>query len=272
MAAPDAADRGAAVRKFTRWASHSLWMRVRRKIERLLARRGLELAPIVSDFQGGYRENPPVSPTKLSEYIEEAHRRGEAGGGHAIECPEALVINKTVARFIGSARRIVNVGSVSAAFERFVAVDRSLKLVANVRDETFADWARGASSHENVSYCPGGTSTLLEEYGRFDLALAIDVIDRQQDYSGFLRDLSQLSGRVIVTISNKARDHQSLISPRPLDPGRIREWTAGEFYWVLKGHFDEVELYGMPDPVVPHAVAVGLLSELSPLIAICRGS
>jgi hypothetical protein len=251
------------MRGFTR---HPLWMRVQRKLERALARRGLELAPITTELPGPYRENSPVVPRKLSEYVAEAGTNGE------IESPEALVLNKAVARFIGSAQSIVNVGSVSAAFERFVAVDRRLELVANVRDESFAKWAGGASMHENVSYCPGELSTLLELNERFDLALAIGVIDGRQDYSGFLRGLAQLADRVIVTASNKARDRQSLMAPRPTDCERIREWTTGEFYWVLKSHFDVVELYAMPDPVVPRTVGIGLLSEMSPVIAVCERS
>jgi hypothetical protein len=251
------------MRGFTR---HPLWMRVQRKLERAFARRGLELAPITTELPEPYRENSPIVPRKLSEYVAEAGTDGE------IESPEALVLNKAVARFIGSAQSIVNVGSVSAAFERFVAIDRCLELVANVRDESFAEWAGGASMCANVSYCPGELSTLLELNERFDLALAIGVIDGQQDYSGFLRGLAQLADRVIVTASNKARDRQSLMAPRPTDCERIREWTAGEFYWVLKSHFDGVELYAMPDPIVPRSVAIGPLCEMSPVIAVCKRS
>ena len=177
-----------------------------------------------------------------------------------------------MARFVGTAQSIVNVGSVSAAFERFVAVDRCLELVANIRDESFAEWSRGVSSFENVSYCPGELSTLIEEHECFDLALAIDVIDAQQDFSKFLGGLSQLADRVIVTATNKARDPQSLIAEAPTNHERIREWTAGEFYWVLKSHFDVVKLYGMPDPVVPCSVAIGPMSEMSPIIAVCENS
>jgi len=241
-------------------------MRVRRKVEQVLARRGLELVPIVTELPGTCHENPPAVPRKLSEYVAEAGTDGE------IELPEALALNKAVARFIGPAQSIVNVGSVSAAFERFVAVDRRLELVANVRDESFAEWARGVSSFENVSYCPGELSTLLAENERFDLALAIGVIDGQQDFSKFLRGLAQLADRVVVTASNKARDHQSLMAPGPTDRKRIREWTAGEFYWVLKNHFDAVELYAVPDPVVPRTVAIGPLSEMSPVIAVCESA
>ena len=263
MAPADAANSGIVVRELTR---HPLWTRVQRKVERVLARRGLELVPIVTELPGPYRENPLAVPRKLSEYVAEAGTDGE------IESPETLALNKAVAGFIGSAQSIVNVGSVSAAFERFVAVDPRPELVANVRDESFAEWARGASSYENVSYRPGGLSSLLEENERFDLALAIGVIDGQQDYSEFLLGLSQLADRVIVTASNKARDHQSLMAPGPIDHERIREWTAGEFYWVLKSHFDVVELCAMPDPVVPRTVAIGPLSEMSPVIAVCERS
>jgi len=241
-------------------------MRVRRRIERALVRRGFDLAPIASEFPREYCENPPVVPRKLSEYLAEAGEDGE------IERPEALVLNKAVARFIGSAQSIANVESISAAFERFVAVDRRLELVANVRNASFAEWAQSSATHGNVRYCPGGLCALLEENERFDLALAIGVIERQLDYSKFLRGLAQLADRVIVTAFNKARDRQSLMAPGPVDRERIREWTAGEFYWVLKGHFEVVELFGMPDPVVPRTVAIGPLSEMSPVIAVCKRS
>lgn len=261
MAPADAANRGVVMRGPTR---HPLWMRVQRKVERVLARRRPELAPIVTELPGAYFENPPRVPRKFSEYL------ADAGNDVEIESPEALVLNKAVARFIGSAQSIVNVGSVSAAFERFVAVDRCLELVANVRDESFAEWARDACSYQNVSYCPGDLSTLLNDNERFDLALAIGVIDGQPNYSEFLLGLAQLADRVIVTASNKARDHQSLMAPGPTDRERIREWTSGEFYWVLKSHFGVVKLYAMPDPIVPCTVEIGPLSEMSPVIAVCE--
>jgi hypothetical protein len=233
----------------------------------MLARRGVELMPVLSDFAEGYQENPPVATPKLSELT--AAAEAAVGSCAEIESPEALALNKAVARFIGSARTIVNVGSASAAFERFVAVDRSLDLVANVHDETFAQWAREVSSHGNVHYRPGGIPNLLDEYGCFDLAVAIDVIDREQDFGEFLRGLSQLGDRVIVTAVNKARDRKSLAASPPAERRRIREWTAGELYWVLKAHFDRVELFGMPDPVVPHTVRVGPLSRISSIVAVC---
>jgi hypothetical protein len=251
------------------WSGHPLWRRVQGKFERLLARRGLELAPIVHDFDGGYRANAATSRPKLSEYL--ARLDATTGYADEIESPAALVLNKAVARFVGSARSIINVESESAAFERFVAVDKCLELLANLRDEGLVEWAANASPHDNVRYCPGDTSCILQEYGRFDLALAIDLIDRREDFSGLLDELSQLSDRVIVTASNKARDPQSFGAASPANPERIREWTAGEFYWVLRSRFQHVDLYGMPDPVVPHTVPVGPLCTLSPLIAVCRG-
>lgn len=235
-----------------------------RRLARAGAQRGVQRTPVVDEQPTRYRENPPASPRKLDEYFADAGEHAE------IEAPEALALNKAVARFIGPARSIVGVGSISAAFERFVAVDRRLEIVANVRDESFAEWARARSPFANLSFYPGEISKLLEEFDRFDLALAIGVIDERPDYAEFLRDLSQLADRAVVTAVNKARSLESLVAAQPIDRGRVREWTAGELYWVLKSHFDSVELFAMPDPVVPLTVRIGLLSERSPVIAVCE--
>ncbi len=50
----------------------------------------------------------------------------------------------------------------------------------------------------------------------------------------------------------------------------VREWTAGEFHWVLRSFYAEVRIYAMPDVYSPVTQEIGPLSTMTPLIAVCR--
>jgi hypothetical protein len=49
----------------------------------------------------------------------------------------------------------------------------------------------------------------------------------------------------------------------------VREWTAGEFYWVLRAFYNDVTLYSMPDVYVPELCLIDIQSTKTPVIAAC---
>jgi hypothetical protein len=247
------------------WVRESITSRAFGRLQRLLATRGYEIVRRRPDDPSGFGDNPAAPTRKLSERL----ARFAAGG--FFETPEERALTQAVARFVGEAKRIVCFGPGTGAFEDFVAVDASLDILGVLSDAELLDWCRVHRARANVEFTDLDSHRVLEEYGNFDLAVAIDVLDGAPDFSHRLDRLSRLSRRAVVTVTNKARSHEALVSPRPSDPHHVREWTAGELYWVLRGFYAGVELYGMPDPHVPQLERVGLFSEISTLIAVCEG-
>ncbi len=244
-------------------AKRSIVARAIGKLKRGLAARGYEIVRLRPDDPNGFGENPWVPPLKLSERL----ARVEAGGD--FETPAERSLSHAVARFVGGARRIVCLGPGTGVFEAFVAVDSSLEILGLLPDADSLDWCRTHRTGSNLEFAELRLGQVLEEHGSFDLALAIDVLDGSDDFPGFLAELSRLSERAVVTVTNRSRSHEALVARRPIDRHHVRAWTAGELYWVLRGFYRAVDLYGMPDPHVPQLQRVGQFSELSPLIAVC---
>lgn len=111
---------------------------------------------------------------------------------------------------------------------------------------------------------------LIKEYHKFDLALAIDVIEHIDDFFGFLAEFSLLADKAVITTSNRDRDYFTATRSSPEYYQHVREWDAGEFYWVLRAFYHHVDLYAMPDVYVPKVEKIGLLSTMTPLIAVCQ--
>jgi len=236
------------------------------RLNRLLQRHGYQTSRALEETAPDYRENPEVGAKNFSEKLARLER------GEPFEWPNIVALNKTVARFIGTAKHIVNIGAGTGSFEDFAAVDRTLELVASELDQDCVRWCRENRQRENVTYSSMDMQELLSEYGVFDLAIAVDVIEHVEDFGGFLQAFSRLADRAIVTTPNKARSHKSLTASPPTYYQHVREWTAGEFYWVLRAFYEDVELHAMPDPYVPITQRVGLQSSMTPLIAVCRKS
>jgi 2-polyprenyl-3-methyl-5-hydroxy-6-metoxy-1,4-benzoquinol methylase len=239
--------------------------KVLRRINRHLGGRGWELARTRAlEAAPGYRENPEVGSKNFSEKMARLER------GEPFEWPNMLSLNQAAARFIGPARQIVNIGAGTGAFEWFVSVDPSLDLVASEFDPDCVRWCRENRQRENIRYCSADMAVLRDEYGGFDLAVAVDVIEHVGDFGAFLGEFSHLADRAIITTPNRARTSANPVAGPPAYYQHVREWTAGEFYWVLRAFYSRVELHAMPDVHVPATQEVGLDTELTPLIAVCE--
>ncbi len=245
-------------------AGSAITTRVRAKLERWLARRGYEIARTLPDDPEAFDGRRRALPLKFAERLGRAEEIGW------FESPEETAVQYAAARFIGDAKRILCVGPGVGAFESFVSVDASLEILGVLPDPEHHAWCSGERAAPNVTYVVGDLARVGEEYGRFDLAFAIDVIDRRVDFADLLAALSTVSDRAIITGRNRARDFESLAAQRPREPHRVREWTAGEFYWVLRSIYAGVELFGMEDPTVPVSKPVGLHSRCSQLLAVCE--
>ena len=188
------------------------------------------------------------------------------------EPPNIVTLNQTVACFIKNAKKIVNVSAGIGTFEWFVSVDSSLNLIASESDKECVAWCKKNRLRKNITYCNKKMNELKKEYGTFDLALAVNFIEHIYDYGSFLNEFSNLANNAIITTVNKDRDFSSSKTSPPANRQCVREWNAGEFYWVLKVFYTKVNLYSMQDQYIPQAKKVGLYSTLTPLIAICENN
>ena len=117
----------------------------------------------------------------------------------------------------------------------------------------------------------------------FDVVVSIEVIEHIYDYHSFLLELSSVATKAIITTPNKNRNPFDSIINTPAYGEHCREWTAGEFYWVLRTFYKQVFLYSLPsldyqikqflenpDSYVPLMSSVGVLSKEHILIAKCE--
>jgi len=79
-------------------------------------------------------------------------------------------------------------------------------------------------------------------------------------------------------------DRRCVVAPSPAFSEHVREWTAGEFYWVLSVFWKDVQMYtvlifgaNLPDyetdpTITPPYAAAPSSSARRPLLALCSGA
>lgn len=218
----------------------------------------------IKDKMVGYIENPEVGSKNFSVKM----KRKNNGG--PFEWPNIVALNKALGKFIQGEKTIVNIGAGTGTFEWYASENKDRKFIASEFDKECVDWCKKNRQKENIIYNSLTMQKLQKEYGKFELAVSVDVIEHVNDYGRFLEEFSELSDRAIITTPNKARNYDTLTNCPPAYYQHVREWTAGEFYWVLKIYYKKVELYAMPDAYQPKVKKIGLLSTMTPLIAVCE--
>jgi len=214
-----------------------------------------------SDLQSvSYQENPEVGPVNYAE----KEARVKAGG--PFEWPNMVALNRAVVTLIGPARRIVELGGGTGCFAYEAAAAPERFVVCSELDQDAIRWAQENRNLPNIQYV---NRLVTADEGLFDLVVAIDVIEHIQDYRSFLETCVALAPHAIITTPNKNRDPQAAIASPPAYYQHVREWTAGEFYWVLRAFYQSVKLYSMPNVCIPQVVPIRITDTLTPLIAIC---
>jgi 2-polyprenyl-3-methyl-5-hydroxy-6-metoxy-1,4-benzoquinol methylase len=211
-----------------------------------------------------YYENNEVGAKNLQVKLERVKNGGP------FEWPNIIALNTAVASLINDSKKIVNIGAGTGIFEWVASKNSSALFVASEFDAECVNWCKQNRSRNNIVYCNDTIDALLAKYGKFDLAVSIEVIEHIKDYSKFLTSFSQLADNAIITTPNKARTENDLKAMPPKYYQHVREWTAGEFYWVLKTFYKHVSLYAMPDVYTPEIVPINILSTMTPLIAVCK--
>jgi 2-polyprenyl-3-methyl-5-hydroxy-6-metoxy-1,4-benzoquinol methylase len=208
-----------------------------------------------------YEENPEAGLANWSEKV------ARVAKGESFEWPNMVALNWAVATMVGPARRIVELGGGTGCFAYEVSVDPKRFVLCSDFDKQAIRWARKNRSRENIKYLD---RPVTPDDGPFDLLVAIDVIEHLQDYRSFLETCVRLAPRAIITTPNKSRDQQSTAASPPSYYQHVREWTAGEFYWVLKVFYQSVKLYAMPNIYIPKLEPIKITETLTPLVAVCE--
>ena len=237
----------------------------KRSTRRALARFGYELRRVnpwtSAQRHPSYVERQEAGPVNLKDKLARQER------GEPFEWPDIVALNQTVATMRGSARNIVELGGGTGTFAWHATQDPTVVVTCSEFDAQAHEWAVKHRSRSNLRYVNGPVSP---DQGPFDLAVAIEVIEHLTDFAGFLHVCAALAPRAIITTPNKLRSLQTATAGPPHYYQHVREWTAGEFYWVLRAHYDRVQLYAMPEPSRVGAIPITVMSELSPVIAICE--
>lgn len=227
----------------------------------------------LSPYDAPYIENPEVGAVNLQSKL----YRLQIGG--PFEPYDVDLINRAAATLLGEAKTVFEAGSGTGMFAG-LAADRGLKVTASEFDRPTREWAETNRGHPNITYC----ETWLQdvETDAYDLSVAFEVVEHVANYPVFLRELARIAPHSILSTPNKARSAFDEIASPPLFHQHVREWTAGEFYWILRCFWDEVQLWTIPDiqthmkrlakdsAYQPPVQRQGLLSRDQVMIAVCQ--
>jgi len=222
-------------------------------------RRALDERHILGEEVFAYRENPGMPGVNLA--------RERLARGEPFEWPNMLALNWAVTSLIGDARTIVEIGSGTGAFARFAALDPRRSLHCFEEDDFAREWAEKNRASPNVSYFRTYEGNLKNPY---DLLVAVDVVEHATDLNGFLSFCAGLAPRAVFTTPNRTAVRGPGDSGPPAYPPHVREFDAGEFYWILRLLYGEVHLYHMPDVNVPWLEPMTIGETGTPIVAHCR--
>jgi len=221
-----------------------------------------------------YVERSELGPQNLAIKMER-QRQGGPFEPHSI-----ALINKAATQLLDPGGAILEVGCGTGMFSVVAAEDESRRITASEQDTETLNWAKQNRVRPNIEYC----SKLLTSFGidQFDAVVAIELIEHVSDYAGFLENVSRVAPMAIITTPNKNRSPTDSVANTPTYHGHVREWTAGEFFWVLRAFFSDVEMYTIAefrsnierhkaDPdFVPCITKCSVLTQSEPLIATCK--
>lgn len=209
-----------------------------------------------------YQERPEYGASNIES------KQAMLQSGLPFEYPAIVNLNHAVVGMIGDAKRIGELGSGTGKFAVEAAQDSSRTIIASEFDTPTYEWCLATlPSLPNLTFVNGPIPSIRCP---LDLAVCVEVIEHIHDYSSFLRDMASLAPRSLITTPNRARSATDWHAGPPHYEKHVREWTAGELYWVLRCFWKEVELYAMTDTHRIDVAPVDVDTHLSPLIADCR--
>ncbi len=212
----------------------------------------------------------------LSKSVKAYHENMESCGENAakerllkygfLDWPNILALNWAITALIGPAKKIVEIGSGTGPFAEFASVDPSREIHCYEKDGFAREQAIALRSHDNVHFF----DALAPEQGKFDLLVAVEVIEHIQDLAPFLHLCRRMAPTAIITTPNRHAVRPAGDLGPPAYPYHVREFDAGEVYMMLRSQYRDVALYCMPDIYVPWIVPMTIREKGTPIIAYCQ--
>jgi len=221
----------------------------------------------------GYMERTEVGP----QNIDVKHARVQQGG--PFEPHSVSVVNRAAATLLRDERSILEVGCGTGMFSYLAAEEPHRMVTASELDEDTLRWTVENRNRQNIDYCSRALTDFDSD--EFDIVVAIELIEHVDDFPGFLKSLSRVAPAAIVSTPNKNRSPLDSIANTPVYDEHVREWTAGEFYWVLRAFYGDVKMYTIPNfrkeieryrfdsNSVPSVSRCSVLEQAEPLLAMC---
>lgn len=184
-------------------------------------------------------ERPEFGPSNLGVKL----RRQALGG--PFEPLDVALVNHAVVQLSGPQSNVLEIGSGTGLHATLMAdAYPECKITASEFEDATREWAIHNRARPNITYCRSG----LHEFGdnSFAQVVALEVVEHIHDYSGFLKELSRVAPKAIVSTPNKLRSAFDAISNPPEFEEHVREWSTEAFYWVLRCFWDEVQLFTIP--------------------------
>ena len=173
--------------------------------------------------------------------------------------------------FLKNVKTVVNIGCGVGTFEHHNAPKfTQIHFVASEFSATSLEWAKSNRNMPNVDYCSLPMDDILQKYGKFDIAVSIDVIEHISNYKAFLDDFVKLASKAVITTPNRDRCYKKIYLERPPSGKHVLEFNAGEFYFILKMYYKKVTLFSHKDPYDTELIRVGIYSCRDKLIALCE--
>jgi spore maturation protein CgeB len=160
-----------------------------------------------------------------------------------------------ISTIVGEARQIICSGNLSSVFATEASADPRRRISVVNSDSGLVN-----------SKCVKDGNELQPSMG-LDLAVSINEVGPAADYLVVLGRLVHSALRVIVATTESGsvtavQDKESAIMQS--------SWTSGEFYWVLRGFWNNVSIYHMPSPFLPELRRAEKKDQRGPLVAVCR--
>jgi SAM-dependent methyltransferase len=190
--------------------------------------------------EGFYIERAEYGPVNLHTKLQR-----QALGG-PFEPRDITLVNREAVRLAGTPATVLEVGSGTGMFSTLLAhrSPNSQIVASEFQDET-REWAMKNRSHPSIEYCKKPFSDFSDN--SFELCVALEVIEHISDYPSFLAQVARVAPRAIVSTPNKFRTAHDMALNTPEFDQHVREWSSGEFYWVLRVFWDDVRIFTLPN-------------------------
>jgi 2-polyprenyl-3-methyl-5-hydroxy-6-metoxy-1,4-benzoquinol methylase len=260
-----ASERRARLRtKWGRWGPHGLLLRASWHLDRLSKRR----------HNQPYVGRADVGPRNL------AVKQARLAAGGTFEQPAIQIVNLAAVAFIPEGSRVLEVGGGTGFFATSAARLKQATVSCSELDGPTREWAEKNRPDPRVTYCD---TTLEAAQGRgFEVVVALELVEHVNAFGPFLHSMAVAAPVAILSTPNKLRDPFSAVRTVPDYDEHVLEWTAGEFYWVLKafwadvaiwtirGYTEQTRLFREGLLELPSVEPAGMWEFEEPLIAVCR--